>query len=157
MLFPIKNFDEIVKEIKSFGEFLMPYSQPKVSPPDDEDVNFIKAREVTIDGYSVVVYYSKNDWPTHYMEVLQITGKYAPFLPFSLVCKIGKKFLGDKHLSYVDFTRDERKTYCWTAASDRTNNPIPAPYKQESLSDDCIYEGLCYKCLNPSQTSSKKF
>jgi hypothetical protein len=156
MLFPIKCFDEVVKEMKSFGLFLMPYSAPKVSPEDDDAVKFLKGKEVIVDGYTVVIYYSKNDWPTHQMEVLQITAKYAPFLPFSLVCKIGKKFLGDKHLSYVDFLKDDRKTYCWTVASDKTNNPIPAPYKKESLSDDCVYEGLCYKCLNPSQTSDKK-
>lgn len=157
MLFPIKCFDEVVKETKSFGLFLMPYSTPKVSPEDDDDIKCLKGKEVIVDGYTVVIYYSKNDWPTHQMEVLQITAKYAPFLPFSLVCKIGKKFLGDKHLSYVDFLKEDRKTYCWTVASDKTNNPIPAPYKKESLSDDCVYEGLCYKCLNPSQTSDKKF
>lgn len=155
MLFPIKSFDEIVKEMKSFGTFLMPYSRPKVRQEDDDDVNFMKAKEVTVDGYALVIYYSKNDWPTHYMEILQVTGKYSPFLPFSLVCKIGKKFLGDKHLSLVEFTREDRKTYCWTVASDKTNNPIPAPYKKESLSDDCVYEGLYYKCLNPSQTFKK--
>lgn len=156
MLFQVKNLDEAVKDMKSFGTFLMDYSIPKVSKPDDEDINFIKTKEFMVDGYTVIVYYSKNDWNTHYMEILQITGKYAPFLPFSLVCKIGKKFLGDKHLSYVDFVADERKTYCWTAASDKGNNPIPAPYKKESLSDDYVYEGLCYKCLITSQSFSKK-
>jgi hypothetical protein len=155
MLFPIKSFDEVVRDMKSFGAFLAPYSRPKVSQEDDDDINFMKAKEVTVDGYSLVIYYSKNDWPTHYMEVLQISGKYAPFLPFSLVCKIGRKFLGDKYLSFVEFMRD-RKTYCWTLASDRTNNPIPAPYKKETLSDDRVYEGLFYKCLNPQQTSDKK-
>jgi len=156
MLFPIKNFDEFVKETKSFGNFLMPYNQPKASPEDEEDINFFKTKEAVIDGYSIVTHYSKNDWPTHYMEVLQVTGKFTPFLPFSLICKIGKKFLGDKYLSYVDFIKDSRKTYCWTLATDKTNNPMPAPYRKEVLSDDCVYEGLCYKCLNPSQSSDKK-
>src|SRR5262249_8698545 len=135
------------KDLKSFGLFLMPYSKPKTSQEDDDDINFMKSKEVMVDGYSLIIYYSKNEWPTHYMEILQITGKYTPFLPFSLVCKIGRKFLGEKHLSYVDFTQNDRKTYCWTAASDKSNNPIPAPYKKEALSDDCIYEGLEYKCL----------
>lgn len=151
MLFPIKSFDETVKEMKSFGAYLMPYSRPKVAQEDDNDINFMKAKEALVDGYSLVLYYSKNDWPTHYMEIVQISGKFTPFLPFSLVCKIGRKFLGEKYLSYVDFMQEDRKTYCWTAASDKANNPIPAPYKKESLSDDCIYEGLCYKCLNPSK------
>lgn len=157
MFFPIKKLDENVREIKSFGNFLMQYSKPKVSLEDDADVDCLRAREVTIDGYSVVIHYAKSDWPTHYLEVLQVTGKYVPFLPFSLVCKIGRKFLGDKHLSYLDRTKEDRKTYCWTVASDKTNNPIPVPYKNMNLSDDCEYEGLCYKCLNPSQSSDKKF
>ncbi len=156
MLFPIKSFDTVITEMKSFGTFLMPFSQPKVSKEDDEEVSCLKLRETTIDGYSVAVHYSKNDYPTHYMEVVQITGKYSPFLPFSLVCKIGKKFLGDKFLSYVDYLRDDRKTYCWTFATDKSNNPIPAPYKKESISDDRVYEGLSYKCINPSQSSDKK-
>lgn len=151
MLFPIKSFDETVKDMKSFGAFLMPYSRPKVAQEDDDDINFMKAKEALVDGYSLVLYYSKNDWPTHYMEIVQISGKFTPFLPFSLVCKIGRKFLGEKHLSYVDFMKEDRKTYCWTVASDKEHNPIPAPYKKESLSDDCIYDGLCYKCLNPSK------
>ncbi len=124
-----------------------------MSQADDDDIGCLKLREAIIDGYSVVVYYSKNDYPNNYMEVVQVTAKYAPFLPFSLVCKVGKKFLGDKYLSYVDFVRENRKTYCWTLASDKFNNPIPAIYKKESLSDDCVYEGLCYKCIN----TSKKF
>lgn len=154
MFFPIKNIDEVAKEMKSFGEFLMQYSSPKVSQEDDSDVGVIKQREVTVDGYVVVIYYSKNDWPTHYMEVVQVTAKHMPFLPFSLVCKIGKKYLGDAYLSYVDYFRDNRKTYCWTVASDKENNRIPAPYKKEILSDDCVYEGLFYKCLNPSNKNS---
>ena len=151
MLFPIKAFDEVVKEIKSFGNFLMPYNQPKVSAASEEDINVLKSREVLVDGYSVIIHYSKNDWPNHYMEVLQITGKYTTYLPFYLICKIGKKFLGDRHLSYVDFINGERKTYCWTLATDKDSNPIPAPYKKETLSDDCTYEGLCYKCINTNK------
>lgn len=151
MLFPIQPFDEVVKEIKSFGNYLMVYNQPKVSKEDEGEINFFKIREVLADGYSLILHYNKNDWPTHYMEVLQITSKYTPYLPFSLVCKIGKKFLGDKHLSYVDSFNNDRKTYCWTLATDKESNPIPTPYKKNILSDDRIYEGLCYKCINPSK------
>lgn len=149
-MFSIKSFDDVVKETKSFGELLMQYSLPKVSQEDDVDVGVLKAKEVNVDGYTIFLYYSKNDWPGWYLETLQITGKYTPFLPFALVCKIGKKFLGEKYLSYVDFIKNNRKTYCWTVATDKVHKPIPTPYKKESLSDDCVYEGLSYKCLNPS-------
>jgi len=155
MFFSMKSFDDIVKEMKSFGNFLMPYSQPKVDQAEEEDINILKSREVVIDGYSVVVHYNKNDWPTHYMEIVQISGKYTPYLPFYLVCKIGKKFLGNKHLSYLDYSKDGRKTYCWTLATDKANNPMPTPYRETFVLNDCVYEGLCYKSL-VQQTSDKK-
>lgn len=148
MLFPIKSFDEMIKETKALGEILMQYSQPKVSRADEDVIQCLKTREITVDGYSILISYSKNDWPGHYMEVLQITGKYTPFLPFSLICKIGKKFFGETHLSFVDFMKEDRKTYCWTVASDKNHNPIPVPYKKEILLDDREYEGLFYKCVN---------
>ncbi len=152
-MFLIKNFDEVVKELKSFGEFLMPYNRPLVSQADEDDISCLKAREIVVDGYNLVVYYSKADWGNHYLEIVQVTGRYMPFLPFSLVCNIGKKFLGDQQLSYVDFLRGNRKSYCWTVARDKSNNPIPAPYKKEVLSDECVYEGLCYKCLNTEKSN----
>jgi len=157
MLFPTKKFDDVIKEMKSFGELLIPYNTPRVSQVDEDEICIIKTREVAVDGYNTVIYYSKSDWADYYIEILQVTGRYTPFLPFSLVCKIGKKFLGERYLSYVDFLRDNRKTYCWTVASDKSSTPISAPYKKEIVSDDCVYEGFCYKCLNPLQSISKKF
>lgn len=148
MLFSFKSFDEAVREVKALGNVLMQYSRPKVSNEDDACIACLKAREIVVDGYSLVIYYSKNEWPDNYMEMLQITGKYIPFLPFSLVCKIGKKFFGETHLSYVDFIRDDRKTYCWNFASDKFDNPIPVPYRSEILLDDKEYEGLFFKCIN---------
>ena len=148
-MFPIKNIDEIVKETKALGEVLLPYTRPKVSQDYENDVNALRSKEIVIDGYHLVIFYSKSEWNDYFVEVLQMTGRYVPFLPFGLVCKIGKKFFGEKHLSYVDFIKDSQKTYCWTLATDKTQNPIPAPYREEILSNDCTYEGLCYKCLNP--------
>ena len=147
-MFSIKSFKDTVKEMKSFGEFLIPYNRPKVTQQDEDEVNFLKAREAIVDGYHLVLYYSKSDWDTHYLEVVQATGRYTPFLPFSLVCKIGKRFLGDQQLSYLDSVSGNKKTYCWTVAKDKSNNPIPAPYKKEALSDECVFEGLCYKRFN---------
>lgn len=146
MLLPSKKLNaETIKEIREFGQFLMPYNFPKTSPEDEEEISILKSKDLTVDGYNIVISYSKADWDTHYLEVVQISGRYSPFLPFSLVCKIGKKILGDKHLSYVDFIRNERKVYCWTVVLDRDNNPIPGPFKEELT--DCTYEGLTYRLL----------
>jgi len=151
MLFENKSLEQNVKEMKAFGAFLMPYNFPKVSPECEDDVGFIKSRELTVDGYNVVVYYSKADWTEHYLEILQITGRHIPFMPFSLVCKIGKIFLGDRELSYVDFIKDGRKVYCWTVVLDLNNLPIINPYKVDV--SDCSYEGFCYRCLNPAKVN----
>lgn len=146
MLLPSKTLNaETLKEIREFGKFLMPYNFPKVSPEDEEEISILKSQDLVVDGYNVVISYSKADWDTHYLEVVQLTGHYSPFLPFSLVCKIGKKILGDKHLSYVDFIKNEQKVYCWTIVLDRENNAIPGPFKQELR--DCTYEGLTYRLL----------
>jgi len=67
MLFPIKNFDVVVKEMKSFGEFLMPYTDPK---DNDDDLNFMKSRETIVDGYNLVLYYNKLNHNTCYSEIL---------------------------------------------------------------------------------------
>jgi hypothetical protein len=143
MLFPPKPLDQIVQEMKSFGQFLSPYTWPYTWPKvdDDEDINFLKTREETIDGYNVVIYYSKFEHPEWNTELVQITGRYIPFLPFYLVCKIGKKFLGEKHLSYIDFFKDERKVYCWTIYTDKNKNVLPASTKESS---ERVYEGLEY-------------
>lgn len=146
MLFKHPSLGELVKQIRAFGEFLMPYNYPQRSPQDEEDIVCLKIREVTIDGYSLVLFYSKSDYDKHYLEVVQVTGKYIPFLPFSLVCKVGRKFLGDKELSYVDFLKEDKKIYCWTVFRDKKNNAIPVPYVKEDVADH-FYEGLNYKSL----------
>lgn len=151
MLFKNKSLPQNVKEVKAFGAYLMPFNFPKVSPENEDEIGCIKSREIVVDGYEVAVYYNKADWTDHYLEILQITGKYVPFLPFSLVCKIGKSFLGDKELSYVDFIKDSRKVYCWTCVLNLNNEPIVNPYKADVL--DCSYEGLCYRCLNPANVN----
>lgn len=151
MLFENKSLAQNVKELKAFGACLMPYNYPKVGPEEEDEIGFIKSREIVVDGYTVVVYYNKADWTEHYLEILQITGRFTPFLPFSLVCKIGKSFLGDKELSYVDFIKDGRKVYCWTCGLDLNNTPIPHPYKAEVL--DCSFEGFFYRRLNPASVN----
>jgi hypothetical protein len=146
-----KSFDEQVEEMKRFGNILMPYNFPQVPQEEEEDVNFIKAREVMVDGYSLILHYSKADYGNHYLETLQVLGKYIPFLPFSLVCKIGKRFLGNKHLSLVELFRDNRKIYCWTLVSNRAGKAVPGPYQNEV--ETCIYEGFEYRSVSPKQVN----
>lgn len=143
--------DEKIQTMKRFGHFLMPYNFPRVPAEDEEDVNFIKAQEVSVDGYNLILQYSKSDYGQHYLHTLQILGKFTPFLPFSLVCKIGKRFLGDKHLSLVELFRDNRKIYCWTLVTDTQESAIEGPYRVEV--ETHIYEGFEYKSVSPNQVN----
>jgi hypothetical protein len=145
-----KTLNQNIKEMKSFGEFLIPYNFPQVTSEEEEVVNCLKSREAFIDGYNVILFYSKANWNTHFVEVLQVLGKYCPFLPISFVCKVGKKFLGEEYLSLVELYRDDRKIYCWTLLKDKDNKSIPCPYESKSIKD-CICEGFQYRCLNPKE------
>src|SRR5690348_1768102 len=104
---------EVVENIKKFGEFLIPYNFPIATTEDEDAINIIKTKEVVIDGYNLIIHYNKAKYKDHYLTTLQILGRWSPFLPFSLVCKIGKKFLGDQHLSLVEIFVENRKIYCW--------------------------------------------
>jgi hypothetical protein len=146
-----KSFDEHIREMKGFGHFLMPYNFPQVPAEEEEDVNFIKAREVVIDGYNLILHYSKADYGGHFLQTLQVLGKFTPFLPFCLVCKIGKRFLGDKHLSLVELFRDNRKIYCWTLVTNRAGKPIQGPYQNDE--ETCVYEGFEYRSVSPKQVN----
>jgi hypothetical protein len=145
------TFYKTVEDMKRFGDFLMPFNFPRVPPQDEDEVNHIKVRGLYVDGFNVLLHYSKQDYETYYLETLQILAKYAPFLPFSLVCKIGKRFLGDKHLSLVEIFQDQRKIYCWTLVTDNDGNPTDGPYQTQS--EPCNYEGFEYKCVNPKQVN----
>jgi len=140
-----------VEEMRALGEHLIHYNFPKAPAEWEDDINILKAREIVVDGYTVVVHYSKADYDNHYLETLQILGKNAPFLPFVLICKLAKVFLGDQELSLVEIVRDNRKIYCWTLTVDSDNNPIPSPFQQES--EPCQFEGFRYSYMNPDQVN----
>ena len=143
-----KGFDEEITEMRSFGELLMPYNFPLVTQEEEECVNHIKLKQVCVDGYNLILHYSKSDYGNHFVETLQILGKYCPFLPFFLVCKIGKKVLGNQHLSLVEVYKDNRKIYCWTLILDKANKPVLGPYDEVEY---CTYEGFEYRSVNPNQ------
>jgi len=147
----IENFDKVVSEIKNFGNFLIPYNFPKTSSSAEEDLNCLKLRDVHVDGYHVILHYNKAEHEDHYVETLQVLSKYSPFLPFSVVCKIGKKFFGDECLSLVEFYKDNRKIFCWTFVTDHDNKPVAGPYHIEDAY--FTYEGLRYRWVDPKQVN----
>ncbi len=82
------RFKDVINEMTNLGNFLVPYTYPIVSLNDEKDVKILKYRELVVDGYELSIIYSKADYGEHYMEVVQVEGLLAPFLPFNLVCKI---------------------------------------------------------------------
>lgn len=148
-MFKHKGLDSHIREIKALGNYLMPFNCPRVSIVEEEEVNCIKGREIVVDGYTLIVHFNKSDREHCFIETLQVLGKYTPFLPFAIVCKVGKKFLGEQYLSLVEFFKDGRKIYCWTIITDKASNPVPGPQRNDS--EDRMYEGFQYQCLDPGQ------
>lgn len=145
------KLDQIANDMKSFGDFLVPFNFPRSPAETEEDINVLKTREETIDGYSLILHYSKSEYEDHYSASLQVLGKYTPFLPFYLVCKIGKAFFGDKNLALVEFYKQQKKIYCWTVYMDKDNTITDPPHKDEF--EHCVYEGFEYDSVNPGQVN----
>ena len=144
-----KNLSQHVFEMRRLGEVLVPYNFPKAPPTVEDDINILKIRELTVDGYDVCCHYSKSDQDGYFMESFQIFGKHFPFLPFSLVCKLARHFLGEHELSLIEIYRENRKIYCWTLAVDFDGCAIPSPYETEV--EYCTYEGFNYCYMQPNQ------
>lgn len=143
-----RDFEDWVEVMRNFGDQLVPYSTPFTDAAMDEVLNLAKVKMMQVDGYVVVLVYSKNDHDDHFIESVQIAGKEMPFLPFHLVLKIGKKFLGASNLALVEYPRDGCKIYCWICCTDKHGRPVPYPY---SNGEPCQYEGVVYNYLDPSQ------
>ena len=145
----IENFDHLVERQKVLGERLIPYNFPKNDPKLEDDINPLKVSETVVDGYDVVIYFSKADYDHHFLETVQIFGREMPFLPFSLVVKIAKKFLGGHYLSLVEIPRGNRKVYCWTVCVDKNGRPMASPYDVKT--EMCSFEGFEYAYMTPDQ------
>ena len=143
--------NQIIDEMKVVGDMLVPYNYPKHDPRLESDIAVLKTRVVDVDGYSVVLHFSRADYGDHFQETLQIFGEKAPFLPFCLVANLGKRFLGEHELYLVELLKDNRKIYCWTISLDKTGKPIPPVVSLQV--EDCTYDGFAYHYMYPSQVN----
>lgn len=131
-------------EMKRVVRHLTPYSFPKGNIEDETDLLPLKNRAIVVDGYDVSLTLSESDFDSYMVESLQIQGVYTPFLPFYVVCKVARAFLGEAGLSHADFVKNNRKIYCWTARrkGGKTLKPKAPQLK---------YEGFTYSMLKPGQ------
>ncbi len=136
-----------VKQIKDLGEILVDFNFPKTHPNVEDLIHPLKMGSLCVDGYDVGIHYSKADYDRFYLETLQVFGIYSPFVPFSLICKIGCMFLGNKYLSFIEISKEGKRVYCWTLNSDKSGNPIPDPNDIKL----CTYEGFNYGRIDPQQ------
>lgn len=133
------------------GEHLISYTFPQATLEAEKDIKVLKQRTIVVDGYDIVVCYSKSEYDDNFLETLQIQAEHYPFLPFSVVCKIGVKFLGDDCLSLIEVVKSGRKLYCWTIAVDKEDGQCIAP--DEEVSVPCSYEGLDFSSVNPDSVN----
>ena len=119
-----KSLDDVIDEMRAVAVQLIKYTFPNVSLQEEFEIDCLKQRRLTIDGYDVVVHLSQADYLDCIVESLEVHAADAPFLPMFLVCKIGAKFLGWHDLKYADTLRGGRKVYVWTVALDERGRPI---------------------------------
>ena len=143
------DLDQIVDEMKSLGEMLMPYNWPHGHPALENDIAILKTRELEVDGYAIAVYFNRSNYGSYFVETLQIYGEKFCFLPFCLVAKLGKKFLGDHELYLTELIRHNRKIYLWTVSLDLEGKPIPPRF--EIQAENCVYDGFKYNYMKNTQ------
>ena len=119
-----KPLDDVIDEMRAAASQLIEFTFPKVHPIQELDIDFLKRRRLTIDGYDVVIHFSRSDYHDCMVENLEIYGATAPFLPMFLVCKIAAKFLGKYDLKYAEAIKSGRKAYVWTVALDDRGRPM---------------------------------
>jgi hypothetical protein len=143
------SLDKTVREMKNLARVLLPESFPIRSPEQEDIISCLKQREVTIDGYEVILYFNNCSYGDITLETLQIFGKHFTYLPFYLICKCAYKFLGEKELGLVEVMsfgkKNElvddmaRKIYVWTVYY-KDDKPIASPFAREIK--HCSYDGL---------------
>lgn len=146
----MEKFHQLVSRVKVLGNSLVPYNYPQNDPAIEDDLNALKVSRAVVDGYDVVIYYSKADHNAFFLETVQIYSEHTPFLPFSLVIKVARRFLGSDKLALIEFMRADKRVYCWTIYKDREDNPIDPPH--EDL-QHLRYEGFEYTYISPASVS----
>lgn len=143
------SLEKIVKSSKGMAEHLIPWTFPISGLQTEHDVMPLKSTRTVVDGYPLVLTFSVADFEEYFLDTLQITSSSAPFLPFNLVVKIAKKFLGTEHLYLLEFVNKGRRVYYWTLFTDEYGKAIENP-KQDNY-ENLNFEGFNYKYIFPKK------
>jgi hypothetical protein len=139
------NFLKIIKEMKAMADILVEYSFPKVSKESEAEINILKIRNICIDGYDLILHFNKADYEKCFINSLQIFSKFSTFLPFNVVFKIARKFLGNDNLFLYEEFATDKKVYCWCLNLDKENNPVKVSlFGNEVNLEECEFDGFLY-------------
>lgn len=142
-----KSLDEHISEMRATASALTRYSYPKTSKIDELDITCLKQRSLCIDGYQVILFLSRSDHNDFFLDKLEIVGMTIPFIPTYIVCKIGAKVLGDKHLRYSESFKFGRKFYVWSVTLNKDEEPTESIDPEELT--ECEFEGFKYLYVDP--------
>lgn len=147
-LYPEKSLEQHAAEMARMAEVLRPHTR---SPEDDAVLAVLKARDVTVDGYLVQVYYSVEDRDGVVLHSVRVVSKDVPYLPFWVHGqRVARTFLGDRELALSEFIVMGRKMYVWCQGRDpRTDEPVPILLHKDARR--ASYDGLEYQTAPVTQ------
>ncbi len=144
------DLDKTIREMKNLGETLVPYSFPKVSNQDEDQISLLKTRDVVVDGYPVVVHYNQCRNGDRTQETFQCLGVKAPFLPFTLVIKLAVRFLGKSDLFFVNPVINNKRVYVFTIHRDRDGNMVQPTHK---VVREITYDDVTIQVIDPAHVN----
>lgn len=127
----MSKLETTIARMKKLANNFIGLTFPHSKSGDDQDLVILKSAEVLVDGYTVILFFSISDYGDHLIQTFQIYPKNHIFLPFCLVCKLAKKFLGEKHVTLLELFGGNKKLYCWSVVTDQEGNPIENPYAHD--------------------------
>lgn len=134
------SLDSLIEDFKRVGDVLSPHQL------NENDDNVLKTKLIEIDGYSVLIKFNRIDHGPFFSENLKIKSEHSSFLPFHLIAKLGKKFLGKHELILIESFDDGVKVYEWAITLDKYGRPTPV--KMAVYYEDCVYDDLSYKYVS---------
>lgn len=138
------TLSEHVDQMKSMADMLISCTFPVVDFAIEQDVILLKQRTIVVDGYQVLAVLSKARYENYFLESVQIESTAGPFLPFVVICKLGRAFLGPFNLSYIEFFKTNKKIYCWTIRTQDGRSLVPDV--ENEIGD---FEGFKFTILQP--------
>lgn len=133
------NLDSLIEDVKKIEDISKPSN---IISQEQEDQ--LKSKIVEIDGYTVVFLFKREIDGPFCLESLHLKSLHFKYLPFHIVAKLGKKFLGKHHLRLVERMVDDKKTYEWRIIVDRTGRPVEVELYDHIAFEECVYDDFHY-------------